>query len=69
MVEKEIQAKKIAGVLCILIPMVFWMLTYIRFGCPGGRCSIGMEWLIIGYLMTLFGMILLLSSDDAGKKS
>lgn len=58
--------KKIAGAMLVMVPMVFFMLLYVRYDCAAGRCSIGMNWLITGFFVMMFGLFLLLTrgSDD-----
>ena len=58
----EIKAKSIAGALMILLPVVFWLSMYLRFDCGGGHCSLGMEWLLVGFALIVFGTVLLLST-------
>ena len=53
--------RRIAGALLVLIPMVFWMFTYIRFDCAGGRCVMDYKWLIGGFLLSMFGLFILLA--------
>lgn len=56
--------KKFAGVLMVLIPIVFWLTQYLRFECYPGHCKIGMEWLILGFAVIIFGLVLLLNVGD-----
>lgn len=59
----DIPAKKFAGVLMILLPIVFWLTIYVRFDCAGGSCSLGFNWLIVGFFVILFGLFVLLSGN------
>lgn len=58
------ESKRIAGVVLIMIPIVFWITTYIRYECAEGSCVINYQWLLIGALAILFGLVLLLSSSQ-----
>jgi uncharacterized membrane protein len=60
----EMESKKFAGILMVLIPIVFWLTQYLRFECYPGRCKIGMEWLILGFAIIVFGLVLLLNADE-----
>lgn len=59
----DIPAKKFAGVLMILIPIIFWLTMYLRYDCAGGTCVLRYEWLIVGFFVTIFGLVLLVSSS------
>lgn len=60
----EIPAKRFAGVMMILIPLLFWLFVYVRYDCQGGSCSIDMEWLVVGFFLIMFGLFVLLSGDE-----
>lgn len=63
--EKEIPAKRFAGALLIILPIVIWMTVYIRFDCAGGSCSLPFTWLIVGFAAIIFGLVVLLSPSEA----
>lgn len=64
----EIPAKKFAGAMMILLPILFWITMYIRFDCAGGSCSLGFNWLIVGFFVILFGLFVLLSVGNEQPK-
>jgi len=65
--SKDIPAKKFAGVLLVLIPMLFFITLYLRFDCGGGHCSIPMEWLIMGFFLIVFGIVVLVSQNGSSE--
>ncbi len=64
----EISGKKFAGVLLVLIPMLFFITVYLRFDCGGGHCSIGMEWLIMGFFLIVFGVVMLIGENGKSQE-
>jgi len=62
--EKEIPTARFAGVILILIPVIYWLTMYLRFDCGGGHCSIGLDWMLVGLAGVMLGLILLLFNKE-----
>ena len=56
----EIPASKIAGGLLIFLPMILWASIYFRYSCLGGICKIPLDWLLVGFAVQIFGIVLIL---------